>query len=152
EQVDAVTSSGAFGALGAALRRAEARGIALEEDLPFVIKRADTGAEDLAAVLHERVDRWTDASPPPTNRATSADCLILGFLPAAITDDATMAAALTERARLMESRADLLVQRARAASAPWLKHLEEEVNTATDPVLRSSAARMVAAYRERHQV
>ncbi|MEE6273322.1 MobF family relaxase [Georgenia sp. MJ206] len=152
EQVDAVTSSGAFGALGAALRRAEARGIALEEDLPFIVKRADTGAEDLAAVLHERVDRWTEASPLATNGGPSADRLILGFLPVATTDDAAMAAALTERARLMELRAELLVHRARAAGAPWLTHLEEELGTATDTGVRSSAARMVAAYRERHQV
>src|SRR5690606_39954202 len=60
--------------------------------------------------------------------------------------------ALTERARLMELRAELLVHRARAAGAPWLTHLEEELGTATDTVVRSSAARMVAAYRERHQV
>ncbi|MEE6296637.1 MobF family relaxase [Georgenia wangjunii] len=152
EQVREVTSSPAFGALGTALRRAEAQGVALESDLPQIIKRADTGAADLAAVLHERVERWTETSVSAAHGTVPADRFILGFIPVAATDDPSIAAALTERERLMEQRADLLLERARAAGAMWLRHTAAQPSTAEEAAVWLPAARTVAAYRERHQV
>ena len=123
-QLDLVTASPAFGALSTALRRAEAHDLNLETALPRLIERADAGTVDLASVLHQRVERWIDLSG--TNTTRSGDGSILGLLPAATVDEPEMAAALTERALLMEHRADELITRARTANAPWVAQLGPE--------------------------
>jgi len=148
-QLDAVTASPAFGALATALRRAEAHGLNLEAALPRLIERADAGTVDLASVLHQRIERWTDMSGVI---ATQGRGLVLGLLPAATTEDPEMATALTERVRLMEQRADELLDRARTANAQWLAQLGPEPTDPQDAAAWRARARTVVAYRERHQV
>lgn len=149
-QVGEVLSSPAFGALSTTLRRAEARGIRLESDLSRIIAGADAAATDLAAVLYERIDRWTQAST--SNTAFPEPRFILGLIPAATTDDPEMATALSERAHLMEQRADLLLERARAARAPWLRHLGPQPPTGDSARVWLAAAHTIVAYRDRHQI
>jgi len=63
-----------------------------------------------------------------------------------------MAAALQDRVRLMEQRADGLIARARAAKAPWLAQLGSEPADSRDTAAWRARARTVVAYRERHQI
>ena len=54
-----VRTSEAFGSLAAALQEAESRGLAVETALPRLVRgRTFEDAEDVAAVLHGRVQRW----------------------------------------------------------------------------------------------
>ena len=149
-QLDAVTVSPAFGALTTALRRAEAHGLNIEAALPRLLERVDAGTVDLAAVLHQRIERWADVSS--TNTSGSADRFVLGLLPAAAAEHPEMAAALTERVHLMEQRADELLDRARTASAPWLTQLGPEPPDPQQAAGWRARARTVVAYRERHQI
>jgi len=148
-QLDAVTASPAFGALSTALRRAEAHGLNVEAALPRLLERVEAGTLDLAAVLHQRVERWADLSS--SNAARGTDGFALGLLPAAAADP-EMAAALTDRVRLMEQRADALLDRARTANAPWLAQLGTEPTDPQNAAAWRARARTVVAYRERHQI
>jgi len=149
-QLDQITASPAFGALSTALRRAEAHGLNLETALPRLLEHADAGTVDLASVMHQRVERWTDMSG--TNPARTPDNFVLGLLPAATAEHPEMAAALQDRVRLMEQRADGLIARARAAKAPWLAQLGSEPADSRDTAAWRARARTVVAYRERHQI
>ncbi len=61
--LDAVRASEAHGPLLAAFREAEARGLDVEAAFPqLVAGRSLADAADVAAVLHGRVDRWTQAA------------------------------------------------------------------------------------------
>ena len=119
DDVQRVADSPAFGAFTSALRRAEAHGLPVERALPALARDATSGAQDPAAVLHGRVERWVDASlDAGTGRAPD---LICGLLPVASgVDDPEFARALSDRQQLIERRADELVDRATAARAPWL--------------------------------
>ncbi|NCD16058.1 MAG: hypothetical protein EOL91_01860, partial [Actinobacteria bacterium] len=149
-QLDLVTASPAFGALSTALRRAEAHDLNIETALPRLIERVDAGTVDLASVLHQRVERWTDMSGGGTNRGHEG--FVLGLLPAATAEHPEMAAALQDRVRLMEQRADELIERARTANAPWLAQLGAEPADAQECASWRARARTVVAYRERHQI
>ncbi len=102
-QLDQITVSPAFGALSTALRRAEAHGLNLEAALPRLLERVDAGTVDLASVLHQRVDRWTDTSG---TSATKGRGSVLGLSLKATAEHPEMVAALQDRVRLMEQRAD----------------------------------------------
>ena len=74
-----VRASAAYGPLQAAFRDAEARGLDIEAALPrLVAGRSLADAVDVAAVLHGRVDRWTQAAG---GRNRQADNLIAGLIP-----------------------------------------------------------------------
>ncbi|GEN80246.1 MobF family relaxase [Actinotalea fermentans] len=151
DQVRAIEASPAFGALTTSLRRAEAHGLNVDAALPALANRADIGAVDIASVLHERVDGWTTASIAG-NRARPAR-LVCGLIPAAShAVPGEIAAALMARERLLDERADLLVERARAAAAPWLRELGPVPAGAAARSRWEKRARTVAAYRERHSV
>ena len=148
-QVDAVTASPAFGALSTALRRAEAHGLNVDAALPRLLDRVDAGTVDLTSVLHQRVERWIEMSGTSTAQGR---CFVLGLLPAAAVEEPEMAAALTDRVRLMEQRADELLDRARAATAPWLAQLGREPDNPAEHAAWRARARTIVAYRERHQI
>ena len=151
DQVRAIEGSPAFGALTTALRRAEAYGLNVDAALPALADRASAGAVDIASVLHERVDRWTTAGIAAGRGR--APRLAGGLIPTASRVFAgEMADALTARERLIDERTSLLLDRARAASAPWLRELGP---APTDEPGRSRwerRARVVAAYRDRYGV
>ena len=111
--------------------------------------RVDAGTVDLASVLHQRVERWTDVSG---TSAAPGHRFVLGLLPAAATENPEMAAALQDRVRLMEQRADELIDRARTANAPWLAQLGREPENPAEHAAWLARARTVVAYRERHQI
>ena len=74
-----VRTSAAYGPLLAAFRNAEARGLDVETALPLLVaRRSLADAVDVAAVLHGRVDRWTQAAD---GRHRQADDLIVGLIP-----------------------------------------------------------------------
>ena len=100
----AVRASEAHGPLLAAFRDAEARGLDVEAAFPrLVARRSLADAADVAAVLHGRVERWTEAAG---GRGRRADNLIAGLIPRAQrVSDPEMAQALAERDQAMEERA-----------------------------------------------
>ena len=149
-QVNDVAASPAFGALGTALRRAEAHGLPVEAVLPRLLERADAGTVDLASVVHQRVERWTDSAT--TSTVHMGERFVLGLFPPATVIDSEAATALVQRVHLMEQRADELLDRARTASAPWLTQLGPEPPDPQQAAGWRARARNVVAYRERHQI
>jgi conjugative relaxase-like TrwC/TraI family protein len=146
--LEAVRSSDAYGPLMAALRDAEARGLDVEATLPkLAAARALDDADDPAAVLHGRVDRWVTAAG---SRRRAAANLIAGLIPRAIgISDLEMSRALTERDRAMEDRARHLAEHAIEHRHVWVQRLG---NPPANPAARELWLRLVstvAAYRDR---
>jgi conjugative relaxase-like TrwC/TraI family protein len=150
-QVVSVLGSDSFGPLTAELRRAKADGDDVDRLLPaLVAKRPLEDAYDVGAVLTSRLRK---ASPPIWERRLTESTWIVGLVPAAegpmIRE---MTVALTERQRLMESRAAILATDALNAREPWLDGL------GTPPVTEAARSRWlievrtVAAYRDRYRV
>jgi conjugative relaxase-like TrwC/TraI family protein len=150
-QVEAVTESPAYGPLLAALRTAESRGLDVDAALPaLVAQRTLIGAEDVASVLHERVDRWVAIAGA---RRPTRDRTVVGLIARA--DGATdpdMRRALHERAQAMEQRAAALVDRALAAREPWIAALGTPPADPRSGAAWAREARTVAAFRELHNV
>ena len=147
EQVRDVERSPAYGALTAELRRADASGLPVDRALPgLVAARGLADAEDVAAVLHERVSSWADAQTP-----RSSGRLIAGLIPAATgVEEHGIRDALDERARLIEQRARAVVEQALAHDETWIRGLGTPPR---DPIRRDAwmrAAGTVAAYRDRY--
>jgi len=98
-QMAQVRESAAFGPLLAAMRDGEARGMDLQRGLPDLVQgRTLAGVDDVASVLHGRVDKWVKQSgrPPVT---------VAGLGPVAVgVTDPEMARALQQRADLIEAR------------------------------------------------
>ena len=151
DQLGAVRASEARGPLFAAFRDAEARGLDIEVALPrLVAGRSLADAEDIAAVLHDRVDRWTAAAGGRRQRSGN---MIAGLIPRAqgVTDP-ELATALAERDRAMEDRARALAAQAVEAGRPWLGGLG---SPPSEPARRERWLRevsTVAAYRDRWHV
>ena len=114
----AVRASAAHGPLLAAFREAEARGLDVEDAFPrLVAGRSLADAADVAAVLHGRVERWTQAAGGRNRRA---DNLIAGLIPRAQgVSDPEMAQALAERDQAMEERARTLAEQAVGTVDSW---------------------------------
>ena len=150
-ELEMVRSSAAHGPLMAAFRDAEARGLDIEATFPrLVAGRTLEDAEDIAGVLHGRVDRWTQAAGG--RRQTHAN-LIAGLVPRAqgVTDP-DMARALAERDRAMEDRARVVAEQAVEARHGWASRLGV---LPSDPIRRERWMRevaTVAAYRDRWHI
>jgi hypothetical protein len=143
-----VRSSDAYGPLMAALRDAEARGLDVEATFPkLVTARALDDAEDPAAVLHGRVDRWAAAAG---SRRQAAINLIAGLIPrATVIADPDMARALTERDAAMEVRARQLVEYAIDHRHVWVQRLGHPPANPAAREVWLGAVSTVAAYRDR---
>jgi hypothetical protein len=102
-RADEVRQSDAYGPLIAALRRAEACGLDLESGLrDLVAERALVGVDDVAAVLHYRLEMWVAAAGPTS--AAGSD-LVAGLIPRAVgVTDPDLARALVDREEAMERR------------------------------------------------
>jgi conjugative relaxase-like TrwC/TraI family protein len=147
-ELEAVRGSDARGPLLAAFRDAEAHGLDIETALPrLVTGRSLADADDVAAVLHRRLDRWTNAAAGRRQRSAS---LIAGLIPRANgVKDPELATALAERDLAMEDRARTLAQQAVTAGRPWLRDLG---SPPSEPARRERWLRevsTVAAYRDR---
>lgn len=148
EQANDVIESDAFGALSAILRRIEADGRDPERVLKSgVSRRGLADAEDVAAVLHHRLRLASN------HRATLLGAYVAGLLPrAAGRLPAGCDAALSERAALIEARAQRLAEEAVCTHAPWLRQLGPPP---TAPELRArwmESVVTIAAYRARYQI
>ncbi|WP_454860110.1 MobF family relaxase [Promicromonospora soli] len=153
---DQVITAPAFGALTAELRRAEADGHDAEHVLPpLVARRGLDDADDPAAVLHHRLATAT-AHPVRHDALTiqrRAPRRIAGLIPEAtgpMTDEYRLA--LKQRATLIEQRVTGLVQRATRNHEPWLAILGPEPGDTGARHTWQAAARMIAAYRDRHGI
>jgi hypothetical protein len=144
-------ASEAYGPLLAAFCDAEARGLDIEQAFPRLVQgRSLAGADDIAAVLRGRVDRWIRALG--TSRRTAPN-RIAGLFPGAerVTD--------LDMKRALDDRRDLIEQRAREATLtaldhrqPWTRKLGQPP---TKPVKREAWLRQldtIVAYRERWQI
>jgi conjugative relaxase-like TrwC/TraI family protein len=151
EDLATVRSSAAHGPLLAAFRDAEARGLDVETTFPrLVAGRSLADAVDVAAVLHGRVERWTQVAG---GRSRRADRLIAGLVPRAHgVNDPEMARALAERDQAMEERARTLADQAVESGETWVQHL------GTPPARPARRERWmrelstVAAYRDRWHI
>jgi len=146
-----VRASAAHGSLLAAFREAEARGLDIESTFPrLVAGRSLADAADVAAVLHGRVERWTEAAG---GRGRRTDNLIVGLIPRAQrVSDSEMAQALAERDQAMEERARTLADQAVESGQSWVKHLG---TPPASPARRERWIREVstiAAYRDRWHI
>jgi hypothetical protein len=148
EQVEGLRDSAAYGPLLAALREAEAFGLDVEHGLQRLVNgRTLSSADDVAAVLHGRVDRWISASSP--QRCVAADRIVGLFPRLSGVTDADMARALDDRQTLIEQRAREVVAMAVENRQPWAARLG---SPPSDPFRRELWLRRldtVAAYRER---
>jgi hypothetical protein len=134
----------------AALREAEARGLEVAPSLPGLVSgRPLDDAQDLAAVLHGRVDQWT-AAAPRNNRDPE---LVAGLVPRALgVTDPDMARALHEREVAMAHRARELAEAAVQRGEPWALSLGPPPS---EPARRETwwqVVSTVAAYHERWHI
>lgn len=152
EQADAIIGSGAFGPLCAELRRAEAYHVDVEALLHrLVVARGFEDAADIAAVVTARLAR-VRARVAVEGRPSREPRLIAGLIPRAVGPmDAASRAALDERARLIERRAEAVLDRSVASAEPWTRELRASSRGATGAGWRHSA-RTIAAYRDRYGV
>ncbi len=153
DQLAEVQASEARDPLYAAFRDADAHGLDVETAFPrLVAGRTLADADDIAAVLHHRVHRWTTAA---AGRRRATNNLIAGLIPRAqgVTDP-ELAAALAERDQAMEDRARTLAAQAVETRRLWVDALGG-LNRPTDPARRERWLRevsTVAAYRDRWHV
>ncbi len=153
EQAESAIESEAFGPLAAELRRAEANHHNVDALLPrLVAVRGFGDADDIAAVLHYRVERAT-ARPAGSGRTRKPARLIAGLLPRAHgVIDAEMRAALDEREELIEARADATLEAALTENAAWTKALGTPLADRRRAAAWRKSARVVAAYRDRYRI
>ena len=99
--VEEVRRSDAYGPLVAALRRAEACGLDPESGLrQLVAERPFVGVDDVAAVLHHRVEAWAATAG---SRSPDGVDMVGGLIPRAVgVADPDLARALVEREQAME--------------------------------------------------
>jgi conjugative relaxase-like TrwC/TraI family protein len=147
DDLAAVAASAARGPLFAGLRDAEARGLDVEAALPkLVTGKSLADAVDVAAVLHSRVDRWSQAAG---GRRRHTGHLIAGLIPRAqgVTDP-EMARALTERDHAMELRALSLALEAIARRDSWVRSLGDPPSGAARRERWLREVSTIAAYRD----
>lgn len=153
DQVQEVIDSDAFGALTAELRRAEANHHNVEALLPRLIKaRGFADAGDIASVIHHRLANAT-TRPAGSGRTRQAPRLIAGLIPEAtgpMTPD--MQQALTERRRLIETRAEAVLDTALHTQEPWVTALGPMPAGGRERQQWRRRALVVAAYRDRYQI
>lgn len=148
-QVDDTLASDAFGPLAAELRRVEANGHDIARILPAATARHHLDdADDIAAVLHHRIQLATTQRPARTARRTR---LIAGLIPEAVGPMAPdMRQSLDQRRDLIEQRATKLVDQAIHDREPWVRQLGDPPTRERDRWMRE--VRTIAAYRDRHTI
>ena len=148
EQVEQVRASEAYGPLVHAFGQAEARGIDPETVVPRLVSaRGMNDADDVAAVLHGRLDRYVEAAG---SKRQAASDLIAGLVPRAkgVTDP-DMGRALQERDEAMERRAAALAEQAVDRNPPWVRRLGSPPDDSAVRAVWTHQVRVIAAYRER---
>jgi conjugative relaxase-like TrwC/TraI family protein len=146
----AVEASPAYGALIAALRRAESANLNIPQLLHQAVTQAPlTNANDLAAVLHTRTERLTTRA---THRTGYHPPTIAGLItPATQVSDPTLISPLRELESQIAHRADRLADQATRERPAWFQNLLRMVADRSEHE-RATCLRQVAAYRERFSV
>ena len=146
-QVSAVKDSPAYGPLVAALRQAEARSLDVDTVFPALVRgRTLVDADDVAAVLHSRVDNWLGHAP---KRADRTEDLVAGLFPRAQgVADVDMERGMNERGSAIEARAIDLASQAIKDRDAWTRKLGRPPRNAAHRTEWLGAAASVAAYRE----
>lgn len=148
DELAQLRSSTAYGPLLAALADAEARGLDPEPAL-LGLAAPDSlhGAHDVAAVLHERLDRWVVATG---RRVREGADLVAGLIPRVRqVADPDLDRALDECAQAIESRVRRLTDQALAGQAPWVQALGPPPVAPGPREAWTRAVATVAVYRER---
>ncbi|SBN96596.1 Hypothetical protein PFR_JS12-1_2213 [Propionibacterium freudenreichii] len=153
DEADDALASPALGALTAELRRAEANQHDVAALLPRLVKaRGFRDADDIAAVLHYRVARAT-ARPGGAGRAGRAPRLIAGLIPEAVgAMNDEMRQALVERQRLIETRANALIDTALGDGQSWAAGLGAPPKDVRAAATWRQYLLTVAAYRDRYGI
>ena len=153
EQTEDVLASSAYGALSAELRRAEANHHDVERLLSRLVQaRGIEDADDIASVLHARLAK-ASARPAGSGRTRTPPRMIAGLIPyASGTMSPEMREALDQRRRLMEQRAEALVDKAVDEPADWVRSLFPERRDEKTMTGWRRRARVIAAYRDRYQI
>jgi len=151
QRLEQVRQSPAYGPLLAALRHAEANGLDVEQTFPgLVAVRPLDDADDPAAVLRDRFDRWAQVVGLSRRAGTN---LIAGLIPrAAGVTDPDMARGLEERDKAMQRRARAVAEQAIERNEAWVRRLGI---APTDPRARGrwmEAVTTVVAYRDRWRI
>ncbi len=113
-------ASPAYAALLAQLRDAESRGFDVDTELPLLVMgRSFDGADDVASVLHHRIDRYVTGVGYPSSPVTE---LVAGLFPrpTGITDPDVLLA-LNDRADAIEQRARELATIAIERGDAWVQ-------------------------------
>ena len=146
EQVASVQESASYGALLMALREAEINGVDVDKRFPsLVASRALDDADDVAAVLHERVDRWMSTAGDPVQASRISGL----FAKAPDVPDPDMRRALDDREALIEQRSGEAVRQALTEQQRWIGELGTPPAEAERRERWTRCAETVAAYRER---
>ena len=149
--LESLRASAAHGPLLAAFRDAEARGLDVESTFPrLVAGRSLADAADVGAVLHGRVERWTEAAG---GRGRRTDTLIAGLIPRAQrVSNPEMAQALGERDQAMEERARTLAVQAIGTGESWVQRLGPAPGAPGPRARWLRELSTVAAYRDRWHI
>ena len=153
EQAEVAIASETFGSLSAELRRAEANHYDVDALLPrLVAARGFADADDIAAVLHERLTRTT-SRPNAVGRRRPAPRLIVGLVPEAVGPMAPeMRQALVERRDLIQRRAEAVLDTAISEAQEWTVALGHLPPHPREAAAWRRHARTVAAYRDRYGI
>ncbi|NIK61394.1 AAA family ATPase [Kribbella shirazensis] len=145
----ALQASPAYGPLIAELRRAESTGLNITDLLHRAVNQSSlTNANDLAAVIHSRVERLTARY---LRRAGRNPGLVVGLVtPATHISDPCLIAPLRELESQIRQRADWLTAQATAESPAWCCALLRQL--APETIGSRVLLRDIAAYRERYSV
>jgi hypothetical protein len=150
-ELEAVRASEAHGPLLAAFRDAESRGLDIDVAFPrLATGRSLDGADDPAAVLHSRVDRWMAGA---ASRRQSNLHHICGLIPKAqgVTDP-DLRQALNDREQAMELRARALAETAIKRQPNWVRLLGTPPENPDRRERWIHRVATVAAYRERWSI
>jgi len=150
-RLEQVRQSPVYGPLLAVLRDAEAHGLDVERTLPWLVAiRPLDNAEDPAAVIRDRVERW--AQVVGSSRRTGAG-LVAGLIPRAVgVTDPDMAQGLKERDEAMQRRAQTLAEQAIERHEIWVCRLGIPPIEPRAKECWMEAFTTVVAYRDRWNV
>ncbi|WP_438940516.1 MobF family relaxase [Jiangella anatolica] len=151
---ESALTSDAFGALAAELRRAEANHHDIDALLPQLAQvHGFDDAEDVAAVLHERLARATERPAPIRSRTRATQSHIVGLISEATGPmGPDMRAALTRRRALIEARAEAVLDAALHDRQAWAAALGSPPADRAHVARWRLHARTVAAYRDRYGI
>jgi hypothetical protein len=147
EQIDAVLTSDAWGALSTTLRTADAHGLPIADVMRAIVReRGFHDAVDIASVLHKRLDNWI-ARHAQGLPAPAAARVVAGLLPRVQpTGDAVLDLAASQQADRIVETARRRVATAAAEGRRWLQDLGEPPRDSSRREAWERCAITVAAY------